>query len=111
MKRWFRGLTRVRTFLLLTIQPCTWLTALQKQLIRGSVFDTTLFSTKQSETASLPKRDIRHSFLRQTLFIFIGTNKITGRKGKHNDNDMTVGGKMAVISIFQEIQHVLVSYI
>lgn len=57
VKRCFRGLTRVETFLLLTIQPCNWLTAQQKQLFRDSAVDTTLFFTKQSKTGNLAKRD------------------------------------------------------
>lgn len=49
VKGCFSGLTRVKTFLLLTIQPCAWLAALQEQLIRGRAVDTTFFSTKHSK--------------------------------------------------------------
>lgn len=70
MKRWFRGLTSVKTFLLLTTQPRTWLTALQKHHIRGIAVDTTLFSTKHSKTGRLAKRDIRTFFCLANTFRF-----------------------------------------
>ncbi len=87
VKREFGGLTRVKTFLLLTIQPCTWLTALQKRLIRGSVVDTTLYSTKHKKTGRMAKRDFRTSFFSQTLFAVIVTNSIKGNTGNQNGKE------------------------